>query len=181
MSTPFCSARVAKVCRRSWNRTFGNPARFSTRWSICRTLSGEDGASGWGREHIGAGAAFLSLLSQDFYCVCRQRQDPVCVFRLQRSFYNLTVNPADLPLNPEAALIQIDILPFQPQQFSSPETGGQFDVIHLKHSGFLGLPQEGGQLLYRQGFHFLVLKLRKSTTVRWIGCNKFLVLGEVHR
>lgn len=42
-STPFCRARVAKVCRKSWNRTLGNPARFSTRWSICSTLSGEMG------------------------------------------------------------------------------------------------------------------------------------------
>jgi len=42
-STPFWRARVAKVWRRSWNRTLGRPARFSTRWSICRTLSGDMG------------------------------------------------------------------------------------------------------------------------------------------
>ena len=31
-STPFCRARVANVCLRSWNLILGNPARFSTRF-----------------------------------------------------------------------------------------------------------------------------------------------------
>ena len=43
MSTPFCRVRVAKVCLKLWNRTLGGPARFSTRWSMCNTLSGEMG------------------------------------------------------------------------------------------------------------------------------------------
>jgi len=30
-------------CRRSWKRTFGNPARFRTRCSMCNTLSGDMG------------------------------------------------------------------------------------------------------------------------------------------
>lgn len=29
--------------RRSWNRIRGSPARFSTRWSMCSTLSGDMG------------------------------------------------------------------------------------------------------------------------------------------
>ena len=38
-----CSASVAKVWRRSWKRTFGNPAHFRTRCSMCNTLSGDMG------------------------------------------------------------------------------------------------------------------------------------------
>ena len=43
MSTPFCSAMVAKVCLRSWNLTSGIPALASTLLSILLTLSGEIG------------------------------------------------------------------------------------------------------------------------------------------
>ena len=55
---------IANVCRRSWNRTLGNPARFSTGWSICRTLSGEMGPP------VGPGNT-QRLLPAFFFCCFR--------------------------------------------------------------------------------------------------------------
>ena len=50
MNWDFCFSKIIffVVCltygwRRSWNRIRGSPARFSTRWSICNTLSGDIG------------------------------------------------------------------------------------------------------------------------------------------
>ena len=43
---------VYKRQRKSWNLTRGSPARFSTRWSMCSTLSGEIGLPvGLGNTH----------------------------------------------------------------------------------------------------------------------------------
>ena len=48
----------------SWNRTLGSPARFKTRWSICRTLSGEMGPP------VGEGNT-QELLPTFFFCCFR--------------------------------------------------------------------------------------------------------------
>ena len=139
-----------------------------------------DGTSGGGREHVLAAASFPSLISQNFHCVCRQRQNPVGVLRFQRRFHDLAIDPADLPLNPEVTLLQINVLPFQPQQLSTPKTRCQFDVVHLKDAGLLRLPQEKGQLLYGQRLHLSVLQLRQGAAICWVACDQFLILGKIH-
>lgn len=140
-----------------------------------------DGTSGGGREHVLAAASFPSLISQNFHCVCRQRQNPVGVLRFQRRFHDLAIDPADLPLNPEVTLLQINVLPFQPQQLSTPKTRCQFDVVHLKDAGFFRLTQEGGQLLYGQGLHLPMLQLRQGTAICRVDRNQLLILCEIHR
>ena len=40
---PVLQGQGGKGVPRSWNLILGSPARFSTRWSICSTLSGEIG------------------------------------------------------------------------------------------------------------------------------------------
>ena len=42
-STLFWRVRTEKVWRRLWKGIFSRHARFSTLWSLCRTLSGEIG------------------------------------------------------------------------------------------------------------------------------------------
>lgn len=98
--------------RRSWNLTLGNPARFSTLWSIFKTLSGEIGPP------VGDGNTYSP---DTFYRICPDGQGAVGIFRFQRGFYNLSVDPRYLPANVENALLQVDILPFQSQQFAKQQ------------------------------------------------------------
>ena len=88
-----------------------------------------NGSSSWRREYIWAVTAFLFLLPQNAHRICRQRQGAVGIFRLQRCLNNLTIDSGDLPMYPEVALFQINILPLQPQQFTSPEASSQFDIV----------------------------------------------------
>lgn len=55
MSIPFSSAIVAKVCRRSWNRTYLQPARLSiicNRFLTAGGLRGESSITGDGNIHL---------------------------------------------------------------------------------------------------------------------------------
>ena len=58
-----------------------------------------DGAARGGREYILAGAAFFLLRFQNVYCICRQRQGAVGVFRFQWCFNYLAVLPGNGPLD----------------------------------------------------------------------------------
>ena len=127
------------------------------------------GAAPWAREYPGACSDLLFLLIQNVYRILCQRQGAVGVFCFQGSLHHLTVDSCYLPFNPEAAPFQIKVLPLEPQQFSPPQAGGQLHVIELEHSALFRLPQEGGQLLHRQGFHLPVLHLRQGATFRWVG------------
>ena len=61
-------------------------------------------------EHVWAVPAFLPLLLQNAHRIRRQRQGAVGVLRLQRSFDDLSVDSGDLPLYPEVALGQINMV-----------------------------------------------------------------------
>ena len=91
------------------------------------------------------------------------------------SFHDLTVDAGDLPLYPEAAMLQINVAPFQAKQFSPAQAGGQFDVVHLEHPAFFCLPQERGQLLDGESFHLPVFEFWEGTGVGWIGQDESLL------
>lgn len=101
------------------------------------------------------------------------------IFRFQRCLYHLTVYAGDLPPSPEVAPLQINVLPLDPQHFSPPQTGGQLHVVELEYTALFRLPQEGGQLLHRQGFHLSVLHLRQSAALRRVGEDDPLLLGQL--
>lgn len=101
------------------------------------------------------------------------------IFRFQRCLYHLTVYAGDLPPSPEVAPLQINVLPLEPQHFSPPQTGSQFQVVELKHTALSGLPQEGLELFHRQGLHFSVLHFRQSAALRWVGEDDSLLLGQL--
>ena len=133
------------------------------------------------REHVWAVTAFLPLLLQNTYRIRRQRQGAVGVLRLQWGFDDLSIDPCDLPLDPEAALRQINIFPSQPQQFTSPKACRQFNVVQLEDTALLRFPQEGCQLFYWQSFHFLMFQLWQGTAVCWIAADELLIFGKIHR
>lgn len=68
ISTPFCRAMVANVWRKSWNLTFGIPARASTCLSILFTLSGEMGPP------LGEGKTYWSFV----FSLCVFRTSIAC-------------------------------------------------------------------------------------------------------
>ena len=94
------------------------------------------------------------------------------IFRFQRCLYHLTVYAGDLPPYPE-------VLPLEAQQLSPPQAGGQLHVVELEYTALFRLPQEGGQLLHRQGFHLSVLHLRQSAALRRVGEDDSLLLGQL--
>ena len=132
------------------------------------TVWGHGAACGRG-EYPGTASHFLFLLIQNVYRIFCQRQGAVGVFCFQGGFHHLAIDAGDLPPYPEAAPFQIKVLPLEAQQLSPPQAGGQFHVVQLEHTALFRLPQEGGQLLHRQGFHLPVLHLRQGAAFRWVG------------
>ena len=130
----------------------------------------EDRSACQRREHVLIAAAFLFLLFQDSYRISSQRDGSVGIFCFQRGLYHFFVDPGDLPLNPEDALLQIKVLPFQAEEFSPPQTRSQLNVVHLEHTAFLRLPQEAGQLLHWERLHLPMLQLWQGTAVCRIDC-----------
>ena len=78
------------------------------------------GASVWRGEYI---LVFLLHTFEDFDGICSYRNIAVRVFRFQRGLHHLAILTKYLPPDVEDALVQINVAPFQSQQFSSPEAG----------------------------------------------------------
>ena len=93
-------------------------------WSMCRTLPGEIGPT------LGDGEP-QGLLPAFFFCSNRTLTVSFANGRVHRRFYfqgrfgDLSVNLRHLPLNPEVAPLQINILPLQPQKLTTPQAGSQ--------------------------------------------------------
>ena len=82
------------------------------------------GAAGGGREHILAEiAVLLFLFSQNAYRIGTNADVAVGVFRFQWSHLHLAVDPAHLPPDMDDTIIKVNVLPFQPQQFTPSEAG----------------------------------------------------------
>ena len=84
------------------------------------------GASVWRREDV---FVFLLHALEDFDGFRSYRNIAVGVFRFQRGLDNFPILAEDLSSDVDDPLVQIDIAPLQPQQFSPPETRGEVDVV----------------------------------------------------
>ena len=69
------------------------------------------------------------------------------------------------------AVLQIDVLPLQAQQFPPAQARGQVQVVQLVHTALLRLPQEGAQPLRGKCFHLPVLDLRQLAALGGIAEN----------
>lgn len=138
-----------------------------------------DGTAIGGWEHPGATPHFSSLFFQNAYRIFCQGQGTVGVFRFQGSLHHFPVDAGDLPPYPKVTPFQINILPFQPQQFAPPQACGQFQIVQLKHAAIPDLPEEGGQLHRGQGFHLLVFHPGQGAALRRIGEDQPLLLGQL--
>ena len=127
---------------------------------------------------LAAATNFFSLRFQNFYRVCWNGNAAVGVFRFQRRLYHSSVLPHDLPADVENAVFQIDVIPFQSQQFSAPKAGEQVDVVEFEYTAFFGFIEEGGQLVRRDGFHFLAFNAGKGAGAGGIAGKQLLVDGE---
>ena len=77
------------------------------------------------------------------------------------------------------ATVEVDVRPFQSQQFAPPKSGGEVEVVEFVHTTVPGFSEEGAELVGGQRFHLLVLHLRQGAALRWIFRDKTLFDGEV--
>ncbi len=138
-----------------------------------------DGAACGRGEHVFT-VGFSPLLLEDFHGIVPDGHAPIGVFRLERCLYHLPVDPGNLAAHLDRAPLQVDVLPFEAQQFAPAQARGQLNVVHLEHAALPGLMQEGRQLLGGKGFHLPVLQLGQGTAVRGVGGDQLLVNGEIH-
>ena len=80
--------------------------------------------TGW-RERYGVGDDEVEHM-EDAYRILCQRQGTVSVFRFQRCAGDLFVHTHHLALNLVVTSHQINVLPFEAQKFTPPQTGSQF-------------------------------------------------------
>ena len=137
------------------------------------------GASGGRWEHPFAATRFSPLMHQNAYRVCRQRQRAVGVFRFQRCLDYFAVLPGNGPLDFQYATDEINVRPFQSQQFAAPKSGGEVEVVELVHAAVLSLMEEGAELVGGQRFHLLVFDFWQCAALCWIFRDDTLFEGEV--
>ena len=77
--------------------------------------------------------------------------------------------------------VEVDVRPFQSQQFAPPQSRGKVEVVELVHTAVSGLLEEGAELVGGQGFHLFVLHLWQGAALRWIFRDKALLHGEIVR
>ena len=76
-------------------------------------------------------------------------------------------------------MLQINVTPFQAKQLSSAQAGGQFDVVHLKHTALFCLPQERCQLLSGERFHLPAFEFWEGAGAGRIGQDEFLFYCQI--
>ncbi len=107
---------------------------------IVHTVRG-DGAAVGGGKHVFIIGLFL-LRFQNFYRLRGNCHRTVGVLCFQRGFHDLAIDAGNLPPHPDDALPHINIFPFQSQQFSPAEPGGQLYVVHFIDPAAFGFFQE---------------------------------------
>ena len=75
--------------------------------------------------------------------------------------------------------VEVDIRPFQPQQFAPPQSGGEVEVVELVHAAVPGLLEEGAELIRGQRFHLLVFDFWQRTALCGIFRDEVLLDGEI--
>ena len=84
-------------------------------------------------------------VTEQFCHLVGQRQHTVGVLGFERVLFHLSVDPQDLSLHRDRLLPEIDVRPFQAQQFPSPKSCHQFGVVEFvlpAVSGFLKEPAD---------------------------------------
>ena len=73
-------------------------------------------------------------MHQNTYRVCRQWQGAVGVFRFQWCFDYFAILPRDGPLDFQHTTVEVNVCPFQPQQFATAQSGGKVEVVELSYT-----------------------------------------------
>ena len=81
----------------------------------------------------------------------------------------------DLPLHPQGAGTEIQIVPLDGQDFAPAQAGGQLQEEQFVASVLPGSDQQPLDLLWGQNLHFPALDRRKFTTVRWVAEDQLLL------
>ena len=152
---------------------FENPLQH-----IVHTVRG-DGTTVRRGKHIGVVALAL-LLPQDFDCLGRDADGPVGVLGFQRRFHDFAIHSRHLPPYLDNAVLPVDVLPFQSEEFTSTQTGGELNVVHLIDTTPLGFFQKGTEMLHRHRLHFLVFYLGELTGIGGIGQDDLLRYCKIH-
>ena len=77
------------------------------------------------------------------------------------------------------ATVEVDVRPFQPQQFAPPKSGSEVEVVELIHAAVPGLLEEGTELVSGQGLHLLVFDFRQGAALCRIAGYQLLLHSEV--
>ena len=145
---------------------------------IVDAVRGDGAAVGRGK-HIGVVGLAL-LLPQDFDCLGRDANRPVGVLGFQRCFHDFTIHSCHLTAHLDDAILPVDVRPFQPQQFTPAQTGGQLNVVHLIDTGGFRFLKECLELLRRDGLHLLVFQLGERHRLAGVLGDDLLRHSEVH-
>lgn len=100
-------------------------------------------------------------------------------FSFQRCLDYFAVLPGNGPLDFQYATDEINVRPFQSQQFAAPKSGGEVEVVELVHAAVLSLMEEGAELVGGQRFHLLVFDFWQCAALCWIFRDETLFEGEV--
>ena len=79
------------------------------------------------------------------------------------------------------ATVEVNVRPFQSQQFAPPKSGSEVEVVELVHAAVPGFLKEGAELVGGQGFHFFVFDFWQGAALRWILAHQLLLHSEVVR
>ena len=118
-SIPCSRALVAKVCRRSWKRAAGQPARFSTADSFFRTAVGSRGESPF----LGDGNIHREV-TLCRYDRCGQENAPAGGPGLGLGDHQFSPDTLDLPLYSQHPSPEIQIVPLEGQDLAPAQAGG---------------------------------------------------------
>ena len=78
-------------------------------------------------------------------------------------------------------MVEINVRPFQSQQFAAPKSGGEVEVVELVHAAVFGLLEECAELIRGQRFHLFVFDFRQRAALCRIFRDEVLLDGEVVR
>ena len=145
---------------------------------IVDAIRGDGSAVGRGEHIVVIGLSLL--LPQDFNRLGRDAHRPVGVLGFQRCFHNFTVHSCYLAAHLDDAVFPVNVRPFQTQQLTPPQTGCQFNVVHLVDTGSFCFGEECLELLGRDGQHLLVFQFGERHCLAGVLRDDLLRHGEVH-
>ena len=79
------------------------------------------------------------------------------------------------------ATVEVNVCPFQSQQFAPPKSGGEVEVVEFVHAAVPGLLEKGAELIRGQRFYLFVFDFWQGTALCRIFRDEVLLDGEVVR